>query len=130
MFDGQGAMLEFVVRSIKERTNIFREGTRGETAYILKEGSVVIYTTTPSGERYQLAELTAPTILGEMALLSKDQVRTASAEAATQVELIEINKVQFDSMMAQSSSIIGLTMQALARRLVDTTSRLKRGANA
>ena len=121
-------MSGFVVREIKARTNIFREGARGDTAYILKEGKVVIYTSSPNGDRYVLAELLAPTIFGEMALLFKDQVRTASAEAATPVQLIEINKAQFDTMLSQSSSVIALTMQALAKRLVDTTSKVKRTA--
>lgn len=121
-------MADFVVREVKARTNIFKEGAHGDVAYILKEGQIVIYTTSASGERYVLAELTAPTIFGEMALLSKDQTRTASAETLTPVELIEVNKAQFDNIMSQSSSIIALILQALAKRLVDTTSRVKRSA--
>lgn len=118
-------MAEFVVREFKTMSNIFKEGTRGDTAYILKEGRVIIYTMV-KGERFVLAELTAPTIFGEMALLSKDQVRSASAEANSTVKLIEIDKAKFDELMSQSSSIIALILQALAKRLVDTTSRVKK----
>ena len=118
-------MADFVVREFRTMSNIFKEGSRGDTAYILKEGKVTIYTLI-KGERYVLAELTAPTIFGEMALLSKDQVRTASAEANSTVKVIEIDKTKFDEIMAQSSSIIALIMQALAKRLIDTTSRVKK----
>ena len=121
-------MSDYVIKELKARAGIFKEGTHGDMAYILKEGTVVIYTTAPNGERYQLAELSAPTIFGEMALLSRDQMRTASAEAVTPVQLVEINKAQFDIMMTQSSPIIALTMQALAKRLVETTSKVKRTA--
>lgn len=121
-------MSDFVVRELRARTNIFKEGSHGDVAYILKTGQVVIYTTSPTGERYVLAELHAPTIFGEMALLSKDQMRTASAESITPVQIIEINKAQFDNMMSQSASVIALTLQALAKRLVDTTSKIKRTA--
>ena len=43
-----------------------------------------------------LAELFAPTIFGEMALLSRDHKRTASAEAMTHVVAIEIEQTKFN----------------------------------
>jgi CRP/FNR family cyclic AMP-dependent transcriptional regulator len=116
-------MADFTLRQFKEMSTIFKEGARGDTAYILKQGRVRI-STMANGERIVLAELTPPTIFGEMALLSKDQVRTATAEAISQVEVIEIDKTKFDELMSQSSSIIALILQALTKRLVDTTSRV------
>jgi len=116
-------MQSFALREFKEKTNIFKEGSRGDAAYILKAGRVRI-STIANGERVVLAELTAPTVFGEMALLTKDQVRTATAEAISPVEVIEINKTKFDELMSQSPSIIALILQALAKRLVDTTSRV------
>ena len=118
-------MADFAVKEYRVMTNIFKEGSHGDTAYILKEGTVIIYTLV-KGERYVLAELTAPTIFGEMALLTKDQIRTASAEANSTVQVIEIDKAKFDELINQSPSVIALIMKALARRLVETTSRVKK----
>ncbi len=120
-------MQGFALREFKEKSNIFKEGSRGDTAYILKGGRVRI-STIANGERLVLAELTPPTIFGEMALLSKDQIRTATAEAMTPVEVIEIDKIKFDELMSQSSSIIALILQALTKRLTDTTSRVHKKA--
>ena len=118
-------MTDFIVKEFRTMNNIFKEGTRGDKAYILKEGEVIIYSMV-NGERFVLAKLTAPTIFGEMALLSKDQIRTASAEANSTVKVIEIDKAKFDEIISQSSNIVALILQAMAKRLSETSLRLKK----
>jgi len=118
-------MSEYKVREFKTMANIFKEGDRGDSAYILKKGRVLIYTTV-HGDRLLLTELTAPTIFGEMALLAKDNVRSASAEANSDVQVIEITKAKFDEAVTQSPSLIALVLQNLAKRLVETNSRVRR----
>ena len=120
-------MHDFAVREFHALSHIFEEGSRGDKAYILKEGQVTIYTMV-NGEKYVLAELTAPTIFGEMALLSKDHTRTASAEAWSNVEVIEIEQYMFNELLSQSPSIIALVIQTLAKRLDETTSIVKKSA--
>ena len=116
-------MENFPLREFEKTNLIFIEGAPGSTAYILKEGQVRIFTKV-RGEKVVLAELTPVTIFGEMALLSKEQKRTANAEAMSHVEVIEIDKIKFDDLMSQSPSIIVNIIHALTQRLVDTTSRV------
>ena len=116
-------MQNFALKEFKEMSFIFKEGSLGNTAYILKEGWVRI-STKASGTKVVLAELSPVTIFGELALLSKDQVRTASAEAMSHVKVIEIDKATFDELMSQSPSIIVTILHAITQRLVDTTSRI------
>jgi len=116
-------MHNFLLREFEEKSLIFKEGAFGDTAYILQEGRVRI-STMVNGARVVLAELTPVTIFGEMALLSREQVRTATAEAMSHVKVIEIDKTQFDELMAQAPSIIVTILHAITQRLVDTTSRI------
>ena len=116
-------MENFPLRGFEKTDLIFIEGAPGDTAYILKEGRVRIFTKI-KGERVTLAELTPVTIFGEMALLSNEQKRTASAEAMGHVEVIEVDKIKFDDLMSQSPTIIINLIHALTQRLVDTTSRI------
>lgn len=116
-------MQNFLLREFKETSFIFKEGSLGDTAYILKEGRVRI-STRANGTKVVLAELSPVTIFGEMALLSKEQKRTATAEAISHVKVIEIDKIKFDELMSHSPSIIVTILHAITQRLVDTTSRI------
>ncbi len=116
-------MQNFALREFEETSLIFKEGLLGDAAYILKEGRVRI-STRANGEKIVLAELTPLTIFGEMALLTGNQVRTATAEAISRVKVIEIDRAKFDGLMAQSPSIIVTILHAITKRLVDITSRL------
>ncbi len=116
-------MQNFLLKEFRETSIIFKEGSLGDTAYILKEGWVRI-STRANGTKVVLAELSPVTIFGEMALLSREQVRTATAEAISHVKVIEIDKTKFDELMSQSPSIIVTILHAITQRLVDTTSRI------
>jgi len=116
-------MENFPLRKFENTNLIFVEGSPGNTAYILKEGQVRIFTKI-KGEKVTLTELNPVTIFGETALLSNEQRRTASAEAMGYVELIEVDKIKFDHLMSQSPSIIINLVHDLTQRLVDTTSRI------
>lgn len=116
-------MENFPLREFEETSLIFKEGSSGDTAYILKEGRVRI-STRANGAKVVLAELSPVTIFGEMALLSREQKRTATAEAMSHVKVIEIDKAKFDKILSQSPSIIVTILRAITQRLVDTTSRI------
>jgi len=119
-------MQNFIVRNFNESDVIFSEGSTGDTAYILKAGRVEISTRT-NGKKSVLAELAPVTIFGEMALLSAEQKRMATARALSYVEVIEIDKTAFDELMAGSPTIIVTVLHALTQRLVHTTAQLYSG---
>ena len=118
-------MPSFPLREFRENSIIFEEGSFGSAAYILKKGLVEI-STRASGKKVVLAELTPVTIFGEMALLTTEQKRTATAQAIGYVEVIEIDKDNFDTLMSDSPAIITTLLYATTSRLVDTTAQLQR----
>ena len=116
-------MNDFPVRQFHINEIIFKEGSIGSSAYILKAGCVNIYTES-SGKKVVLVALRPVTIFGEMSLLSKDHKRTATAEAIEYSEAVEIDKKSFDHYMAQTPPIIANVLNALADRLKSATSRV------
>lgn len=115
-------MDEFPVREYFKHNVVFGEGELGDTAYILKKGKVEISKKT-GGRRLVIAELEAVSIFGEMALISEDHRRTATARALGQIEVIEIGKKKFDRLMAETPSILGVVLRELAKRLADETEK-------
>lgn len=116
-------MNDFPVRQFHINEIIFKEGSTGSAAYILKTGCVNIYTE-KSGKKVVLATLKPVTIFGEMALLSKDQKRSASAEAIEYSEAVDIDKKTFDLYIGQTHPIIANVLNALVDRLRSAISRV------
>lgn len=122
MFIG-GGMAEFPVRDISPNKVIFQEGAYGDAAYILKAGRVEI-STEVRGKKVQLAVLTPITIFGEMALLSKDQKRTATATTLDAVQVVEIDRESFERIVSSSSSVVVSVLHALVQRLKETNLKV------
>ncbi len=116
-------MTDFPLRVFQPSTIIFEENSIGDSAYILKEGRVEI-SMRIKGNKVVLAELNPVTIFGEMALLSKDKRRTATARALSHVIAIEIDKPNFDALLCNSPSIVTSVLHGMTQRLADTISKL------
>jgi CRP-like cAMP-binding protein len=119
-------MREFQLKEFRPSVVIFEENSIGDSAYILKEGRVEI-SMRIRGEKTILAELNPVTIFGEMALLSKEKRRTATATTLSRVKVIEIDKAHFDGLVSQSPSIIASILHGITQRFVDTISLLHPG---
>jgi len=78
--------MKSIVREFQTEAVIFREGEIGNTAYILTEGQVEI-SIQQDGQKSVLAVLNPITVFGEMALLLKDQKRTATAKAVGETKI-------------------------------------------
>ena len=98
-------------RSAKAGEIIFKEGDEANQLFVIKSGEVGIR----SGNR-TLAELSANTIFGEMALID-DAPRSATAVAKTDVELVPISEKQFLFLVSQTPYFALKVMRVLARRL-------------
>lgn len=102
---------------------LFKEGSIGEIAYILKKGRIEI-SVTPADEKLVLAVLKPPAVFGEMALLFKEEKRTATAKALEYTELIQVGREELDIQFKKSPKIIVHILDALVRRLRNTTERV------
>ncbi|MGH9783703.1 MAG: EAL domain-containing protein [Terriglobia bacterium] len=86
--------LHEIVQSCKELavladTLIIRQGQVGNRIYFLEEGSVAIYK--GSGEtRHFLRTLRAPAVVGEMAVVDPERIRTADVRSLTDLRLLSI----------------------------------------
>jgi len=60
-----------VVRSYSSESIVFYEGDRGEYLYIVVEGTVKLYKTSPKGTQIQINRFDAPAVVGEYACFEK-----------------------------------------------------------
>ena len=118
-------MSGFPVKEFLQNKVIFSEGSKGETAYILKKGSVAISIKVGDQEK-EISRLDPPTVFGEMALLLKDHNRTATARALANCEGVEISRRSFKEYIDRSPSVIRNILGAFADRLLATTRRALR----
>ena len=99
---------------IKAGGIIFREGDEAHELFVIKSGQVRIQL----GNR-TLAEFSTNGIFGEMALIDNEP-RSATAIAATDVELVPVSERQFLFMVGQTPYFALKVMRALAQRLRTT----------
>ena len=98
-------------RRVRAGAVIFREGEDADELFVIKSGYVRIQI----GNRV-VAELTADTIFGEMALID-DEPRSATALAITDVELVPVSEKQFLFLVSQNPYFALKVMRVLAQRL-------------
>ena len=118
--------MEKVLFQIKKFYNgdvIFTEGELGDAAYILRKGRVEI-SIGMDADKVTLAELTAPAVFGEIAVLLRGQRRTASATALEYSEAAEIDKPSFMRVLDSTDEVIGAVLNAAVERLKETTARV------
>jgi len=102
---------------------VFREGELGTEMYIINEGKVEILNQVGDEEQI-LAVLEKGDFFGEMSVL-EDLPRAASARAATDIRLLQINGSTFDQLLQSNPEIAVRMMRKLSRRLRETDEMLK-----
>ncbi|MBI1275297.1 cyclic nucleotide-binding domain-containing protein [bacterium] len=101
---------------------IFRQGETSQTAYIIEEGEVEIFSPTPNGN-VLLATLGKGQIFGEMGLID-GQVRSASAVAKTACQLRVVTAEALISILGQLPQEFTILLRALSERLRETNGKL------
>ena len=76
----------FVIKEYRKGKTIFRQGTHGTSAFLIKKGKVEVFITDADGNKKVLASLKENDLFGEMAMISND-ARTASVMALEDCEL-------------------------------------------
>lgn len=77
---------------------ILRQGDSGDTFFILKSGTVEVSATNDKGEMFLRKNLESGTFFGEISVLTGES-RTATIEAVTDVELLMLNKADFEHLL-------------------------------
>ncbi|MDM8526853.1 ATP-binding protein [Anaerolineales bacterium HSG24] len=103
--------------------NLFRQGSSGNYAYVIKEGEIEIYVL--SGDhKLPLAIRKKGEVIGEMSLLDKAP-RMASARALSDCVLLSIHREQFDHLLNNDSSVARTILYNVVARWRDTEIVLK-----
>ncbi len=101
---------------------LFREGDRGDSAYLILGGKVDVSVASPGGD-VVVASIAANNIVGEMALLC-EMPRTATVTAAEPLDTLRIKKEQFMQMLRDIPQMTLEIMRELAVRLNNVNKEL------
>ena len=101
---------------------LFREGDRGDSAYLILNGKVDVAVGSPKGD-VVVAHIGANNIVGEMALLC-EMPRTATIIAAEPLDTLRIKKDQFLQMLREIPQMPLEIMRELAVRLNNVNKEL------
>ncbi|MEW5773216.1 MAG: cyclic nucleotide-binding domain-containing protein [Thermodesulfobacteriota bacterium] len=121
-------MSTFMVKNFLKYSVIFQEGSKGECAYLLKEGRVEI-SKILDGKKKVLAVLKPVSIFGEMAILLGDERRTATAVSLEDSKVVEIKKSDFEDYMRKSPQMISTILNVMVYRLKTATAKAMRVPN-
>jgi CRP-like cAMP-binding protein len=100
---------------------IIRQGDEGDSFFVLDEGEVIVYVS-QDGHEEEVARLTPPAPLGEMALLTGER-RAATVRAATPVRLLVIDRESFKSTMLGNPNLAQAMSDIIARRQVELLAK-------
>ncbi len=96
----QQLFVKFSEMPVKKGVDIIHEGDKGETFYVIKQGSVVVSRKDESGKTVKLAALGPGQYFGEEALIS-DNVRNATVVMEHSGTLMKLGKDDFKTLLEQ-----------------------------
>lgn len=113
----QGASVaEYTLRHLKPGELLFKEGDSSLAVYIVKNGTLKAYSDSLSGGRVTLGEIGAGEFVGEMGHFNHEP-RSATIEAVTEVDLVEIPMSSLDSVIFSKPSWAKALVKTLSQRL-------------
>ena len=92
--------------------------------YVLVSGRIGVWSGGERGEPMLLAILGPGEMFGEMAILSDDRVRTATAQALSSVEVIQILRTDIEALRHRYPRISDVFIEALVRLVKRLTMQL------
>ncbi|MDN5278904.1 MAG: pilus assembly protein CpaE [Clostridiales bacterium] len=123
LFDGlEETDLKKISEVVKERalptgTVLFKEGEKGDCFYLLKNGTVDVFKKDGDSDKKvtSISHNDESSFFGEMALI-EGAPRNATIKTATECDVLEIDKVNFDMLLRLNSFIALRIMTALTKR--------------
>ena len=107
--------------TFKKGDDIIEEGTLGDCAYIIEQGSVVVSKLTPHGEKQVLGVLEKSEIFGEMGLID-GLPRCATVTALENCVMSVCSRETFNSLADHNPESLLPIFKVLVRRLRSTLS--------
>jgi CRP/FNR family cyclic AMP-dependent transcriptional regulator len=104
---------------------IFEEGGPEGRLYVITSGTAEVYKSVLPGRREHLATLEAPTVVGEMGLLTEPRA-AASVEARTPMEAYGIDRDRFLELLDADSPAACKVIYEIGRTLSERMTRTNR----
>ena len=79
---------------------LYREDDEADSAYVVISGTISLFREQPDGERIPVGTVGAGAMLGELALIA-DTKRLTSAAAATDAEILRLNRKMFHRILEE-----------------------------
>ena len=114
-----------VPRGFPKGARVFHEGDESDACYIIRSGEVRVTREHSDGRAIALATLGPGEIVGELAMLD-GEVRSASVEALTDVELLAVAARDMRGLLERNPEITAKLVVALTRRVRETNERVAR----
>ena len=108
--------------SFEAGETIFQEGGPEERLYVITSGTVEVHKGVLPGRRQHLATIEAPTVVGEMGLLTEPRA-AASVEAITPIEAHSIDRDLFLEMLDEDSPAACKVVYEIGRTLANRMAR-------
>ena len=108
--------------SFEAGESIFEESGPEEKLYVITSGTVEVHKMVSPGRRQHLATIEAPTIVGEMGLLTEPRA-AASVEARTSIEAYSIDRDRFLEMLDDDSPAACKVVHEIGRTLAGRMAR-------
>ncbi len=103
---------------------IVKQGDTGQSVYVIANGSVKVWTLTPSGERLDLAVLHANEFFGEMSFLTGNP-RTATVETAEDAVVLEVTEDKLRELSTRRPRVLQVLEQYSASREKGTSAKIQ-----
>jgi CRP-like cAMP-binding protein len=114
--------------SLTAERKLYREDDEADSAYVVVSGSILLYREV-NGQRVPVGRAGPGAILGELALIA-DTRRLTSASAATDAQVLRLNRKMFRRILEEYPDIavtlhhrIAEELQALVRRIEELAPR-------
>lgn len=100
---------------------LFNDGDVGDCMHLLESGRLDVQITTPLGQTMTLRVVHPGEVVGELALVHRDHVRTGRVSALEAARTMVLRRRDFDDLRQQHPGIDRFLVGALAERLVRTS---------
>ncbi len=117
-----------LTRSVLRGEVIFSQGDFARDLFLVQNGQVEILLKDYKQELKQVAVMRNGDFFGEMALFDKDSIRSATARALQNSTLIIIPGTGFERLLQEKPSISFKLLNALSKRLKDTSQKAVTGS--
>jgi CRP/FNR family transcriptional regulator, cyclic AMP receptor protein len=110
--------------NIPDQAYLYHGGQIGDAVYVLVSGRIGIWSGGERGEPVLLTILGPGEMFGEMAILSNERVRTATAQALSKVEVIQILRTDIEVLRERYPRISDVFIEALLRLVNRLTTQV------